>query len=163
RRRGVQMARRQGSEQMSKVRVGVIGAGWWATFNHMPQLASRADVELAGVCRLRKDMLEKIRQRVEIPFATEDYPELLAQDLDAVVVSTPHHLPHEHAGAALRRVLHVMCEKPMTLDPAHAWELVRLAEAKQRTLLVPYGWNYKPFSQDAKRLMEEGAVGEVEY
>jgi predicted dehydrogenase len=148
---------------MSKVRVGVIGAGWWATFNHMPQLASRGDVELAGVCRLGKDLLEKIQQRFEIPFATEDYRKLLEQDLDAVIVSTPHHLHHEHAGAALRRGLHVMCEKPMTLDPAHAWELVRLAEEKQRTLLVPYGWNYKPFSQDAKRLMEEGAVGEVEY
>ena len=35
-----------------KVRLGFIGAGWWATSNHMPLLAARDDVELAGVCRL---------------------------------------------------------------------------------------------------------------
>ena len=38
-----------------------------------------------------------------------------------------------------------------------------MAAENQRTLLVPYGWNYKPFSQEAKRLMDEGAVGDVEY
>ncbi len=148
---------------MSKVRVGIIGAGWWATFNHIPQLQSRDDVEVAAVCRLGRELLDKIQGQFNIPFATEDYHELLAQDLDAVVVSTPHHMHHEHAGAALRRGMHVMCEKPMTLDPAQAWDLVLLAEAQDRVLLVPYGWNYKPFSQQAKRLMDEGAVGEVEY
>jgi predicted dehydrogenase len=148
---------------MSKVRVGIVGAGWWATFNHMPELASREDVELSAVCRLGKEPLEAIRRRFDIPFATENYRELLERDLDAVIVSSPHHLHHEHAAAAIRRGLHVLCEKPMTLDPAGAWELVRLAEAKRRVLLVPYGWNYKPFSREAKRLMDEGAVGAVEY
>jgi len=151
------------NNKANKIRVGVIGAGWWATFNHMPQLASRNDVELSGVCRLGKESLEKIQRQFEIPFATESYRELLEQDLDAVIISSPHQLHHEHAAAALRRGLHVLCEKPMTLDAAQAWELVRLAEEKQRTLLVPYGWNYKPFSQHAKRLMDDGAVGEVEY
>jgi hypothetical protein len=32
------------------IRLGVIGAGWWATTNHMPLLAARDDVELAAVC-----------------------------------------------------------------------------------------------------------------
>jgi predicted dehydrogenase len=148
---------------MKKLRIGIIGAGWWATFNHMPELAARPDVELAAVCRLGKESLEAIRAKFEIPFATEDYRELLARDLDAVVVSSPHHLHHEHATAALRRGLHVLCEKPMTLDPGEAWELVRLAEANRLVLLVPYGWNYKPFSAEAKRLMDDGAVGRVEY
>ena len=148
---------------MSKVRVGVIGAGWWATFNHMPELAKRDDVELAAVCRLGKELLDRIQQQFGIPFATEDYSELLEQELDAVIVASPHHLHHEHAAAALRRGLHVLCEKPMTLEPAEAWDLVRLADDNRRTLLVPYGWNYKPFSEEAKRLMENGAVGEPEY
>ncbi len=37
-----------------KARVGFIGAGWWATSNHMPILAARDDVELVAVCRLGK-------------------------------------------------------------------------------------------------------------
>jgi predicted dehydrogenase len=148
---------------MSKLRVGVIGAGWWATFNHMPQLASRKDVELVAVCRLGKDLLEKIQQQFEIPFATEDYRKLLEQDLDAVIVSTPHHLHHQHAGAALRRGLHVLCEKPMCTRANHARELVRLAREKRLHLLVPYGWHYKAFVLQAKRWLDAGAIGTVQF
>jgi predicted dehydrogenase len=50
----------------------------------------------------------------------------------------------------------------MTTRAEHARELVRLAEEKQVLLLVPHGWHYKPFVQQAKRLMDEGGVGEIE-
>jgi predicted dehydrogenase len=47
---------------MKKLRIGIIGAGWWATFNHMPELAARPDVELAAVCRLGKESLGDPRE-----------------------------------------------------------------------------------------------------
>jgi predicted dehydrogenase len=148
---------------MDKVRIGFIGAGWWVTVNHIPILKARSDVELAGVCRLGQDFLQKITAEFGIPFGTEDYHELLDLDLDGVVVGSPHHLHYEHALAALQKGYHVLCEKPMTLDAAQAWQLVDTARAKNVHLIVPYGWHYKPFVQRAKQLMEEDAVGEVEY
>jgi predicted dehydrogenase len=148
---------------MDKVKVGVIGAGWWATTNHIPELKKRDDVELVGVCRLGQELLQKIKDEFGFPFATEDYNELLKQDLDAVVVSTPHYLHYAPTRAALERGLHVMIEKPMTLDKDEAWELVRIAEANNLHLLLPYGWHYKPFTQQARRLMEQNIIGEVEY
>ncbi len=36
---------------MNKVKIGVIGAGWWATENHIPHLAERDEVELTSVCK----------------------------------------------------------------------------------------------------------------
>jgi predicted dehydrogenase len=108
-------------------------------------------------------MLQRIREEFGFPFATEDYHELLAQKLDGVVVTSPHHLHFEHARAALLAGCHVMCEKPMTLHADQAWELVRLAQERDRHILVPYGWHYKPFVGRAKQLMDEGAVGRVEY
>lgn len=80
-----------------KVRLGFIGAGWWATANHIPILAQRDDVELTAVCRLGKDELRKVKERFGFPFATEDAAELVRQPLDAVVVT-----PGE---AAMRSVL----------------------------------------------------------
>src|SRR5574341_667771 len=148
---------------MSKVRIGFIGAGWWVTVNHIPILKTRSDVELAGVCRLGQDFLQKIKTEFGIPFGTEDYHDLLKLDLDGVVVGSPHHLHYEHALAALEKGCHVLCEKPMTLDAAQAWQLVDTARAKNLHLIVPYGWHYKPFVQRAKQLMEDGEVGEVEY
>jgi predicted dehydrogenase len=56
----------------------------------------------------------------------------------------------------------VLCEKPFTVDPAHAWELVDIAKRNDRHLLVSYGWNYRPAMREAKRLMTEQGIGEVE-
>ena len=147
-----------------KARLGFIGAGWWATSNHMPVFAARDDVELAGVCRLGQAELQQVKDHFGFAYATEDYRDLLEKcELDGVVGASPHPLHHEHAKAALEAGLPVMCEKPLTTRAAHARELVALAVEKGVPLLVPYGWHHKPFIQRAKELMEDGAVGEVEF
>ncbi len=148
---------------MSKVRIGFIGAGWWATTNHIPLLAQHTDVEMVGVCRLGKEMLLRIQDEFDIPFGTENYHELLDQKLDGVVVTSPHHLHFEHARAVLLAGCHVMVEKPMTLKAADAWALVRLAQERDLQLIVPYGWHYKPFIRQAKQYMDDGIVGRIEY
>ncbi len=147
----------------AKVRLGFIGAGWWATANHMPILAARPDVEMSAVCRLGRGELEAVRERFGFRFATEDYRDLLEQPLDGVVVASPHGLHYEHSKAALERGLHVMVEKPMALRAVEAWELVDLARQRHRHLLVPYGWNYTGFIEVAQRRLADGAVGRIEH
>jgi predicted dehydrogenase len=148
---------------MQKVRLGFIGAGWWATANHMPILAKRADVELVAVSRRNPEFLARVRDAFGFSVATTDYRELLELDLNGVVVSSPHDLHYEHACAALERGMHVLCEKPMTLDPAQAWSLVETARSRDRHLLIPYGWHYASFTQRAKELLDGGAIGSVQY
>ncbi len=149
---------------MSKVRVGVIGAGWWAAENHIPVLQARPDVEIAGICRLGKDALRKAQERFKIPFGTEDYNELLALNgLNGVVVSSPHNFHYEHSAAALERGIHVLCEKPMTLNASEAKRLARLAEDHRLHFLIPYGWNYTELAREAKRRVDQGEIGEVEH
>ncbi|UFU06191.1 Gfo/Idh/MocA family protein [Ruania halotolerans] len=144
------------------VRLGAIGAGWWATSNHFPIFAAREDVELVGVCG-RGPSLAHAQAEFGFDLATEDADELLAADIDAVVISTPHDLHHRFAAQALERGLHVLCEKPMTLDAAQAWDLVERAERAGTVFLVPYGWNYKPFTSAAKRILDAGGIGEIQY
>ena len=138
---------------MKHVRLGFIGAGWWATAYHLPQLTARDDVEMAALCRLGRAELTEVRDRFGFRFATEDYRELLDQPLDAVVISSPHGLHYQHAKAALERGLHVMVEKPMTLRASEAWELViwrrrgaciysyPMAIITCRSLRKPRGWS----------------------
>lgn len=147
---------------MTRVRVGAVGAGWWATSNHFPVYAARDDVDLVGVCGLGDDVFA-VQDRFGFGFATHDVDELLAADLDAVVITTPHDLHYPAAAAALDRGLHVLCEKPMTLRADQAWDLVRRADAAGVHLLVPYGWNYKPFTVAAKRLLDAGRIGRIQY
>jgi predicted dehydrogenase len=75
---------------MSRTRIGVIGAGWWATESHIPVLQALPDVEVTCICGLEREHLQKVQQKFRIRHATENYEELLARDdLDGVVVSSP--------------------------------------------------------------------------
>ena len=147
-----------------KARLGFIGAGWWATSNHMPVLAAREDVEMVSVCRLGSDELQLVKEQFGFEHATEDYREVVARDdLDGIVVSSPHTLHFEHAMAALESGRHVMCEKPLTTNAEDARQLVDAAESRGLQLLIPHGWHYKPFVQRAKELMDAGSVGDIEF
>ncbi len=149
---------------MAKLRVGVIGAGSWAVASHLPTLARRgADVEFVAVSRLGRPLLEKIRDRYGFAVASEDYRDVIKAGIDLCIVSSPSGLHHEHAMAALNAGAHVLVEKPVTIDPGQAWELVETAERVGRHVVVAFGWNYFPMVQQAKRLMETGGgVGEIE-
>lgn len=147
----------------TKVRLGFIGAGWWATANHMEVLAARDDVLFSAVCAQSPQTLARAQRQFGFTFATTDYRELLAQPLDAVIVSTPHALHYEQAKAALDAGRHVMVEKPMTLHASEAWDLVETARRAGLHLLGPYGWHYKPMVLQAKEMMHAGAVGRVEF
>ena len=75
---------------MSRTRIGVIGAGWWATESHIPVLKGLPDVEVTCICGLEPENLRSVQRKFGIPHATQDYKELLSRDdLDGVVVSSP--------------------------------------------------------------------------
>lgn len=146
-----------------RLRVGAIGAGWWATTNHFPLLAARDDVELVGVARPDPEILEIVKKEFGFHAAFTDYRDLLREDLDAVLVTTPHHVHFEHTMAALASGAHTLCEKPMTLSAGDAWQIVQEAERREKTVVVPFGWNYTPFIVEARRALRDIGIGEVEY
>lgn len=149
---------------MSRIRIGVLGAGHWAVENHIPALLSRTDVDLVGICRLGQEELEKIQNKFDIPFGTESYKDLLGlRGLDGVIVSSQHDLHFEHASEALKRGIHVLCEKPMALRASEARELVILAASSNLHFLVAYGWNYTNYSATAKEHIDKGWIGKIEY
>lgn len=149
---------------MSKTRVAVLGAGWWAVENHIPVLKSCENVDIVGICRIGQEELQRVQERFSIPFGTEDYKELLSlENLDGVVVSTPHYLHYEHSAAALENGLHVMCEKPMALHAAEAKSLAGLARLRNQHFVIPYGWNYTTYATRARELIKKGEIGEIEH
>lgn len=147
---------------MSRIRVGVIGAGSWAVASHLPNLVRHPDVELVAVARKGPEQLRRIQERFGFPIASEDYRDVIEAGIDACVVASPAVFHREHAGAALEAGAHVMCEKPFTIDPCEAWELVELADRAGRRLVVSFGANYLPMVRQAKRLMDEIGIGELE-
>lgn len=145
------------------LRAAVLGAGWYAAQNHIPVLKARPEVVLDGVSRLGAEELERARAHFGFAFASEDAGAVLARKPDIVVVATPHQLHYRQARAALEGGAHVLCEKPMTLDPAEAWDLVRIAEKHNRHLLVANGYQYLPQVDVLRHKIAAGAIGSIEH
>jgi predicted dehydrogenase len=148
---------------MAKLRLGVIGAGSWAVMSHLPNFARRRDeVEFVAVARKGPEMLEKIRDDWGFEIGSEDYQDVIDAGIDICLVASPTGLHHEHAKAALEAGAHVLVEKPVTIDPALAWDLVETADRLGRHLLISFGWNYRPMVRKAKELMSRQGVGAIE-
>ena len=147
-----------------KLRLGVIGAGSWAVGSHLPNLERwRDEVEFTIVNRRDPVILERIRERFAFERATTDWQEVIAAEPDLVVVASPASVHFEQVRAALRAGAHVLCEKPFTVDPGEAWEIVRTADEVGRTVVVAFGWNFNPMTVEAMRVIEaNGGLGDIE-
>ncbi len=148
---------------MAPIRVGVIGAGSWTVASHLPNLARHDDVEFVGVSRKGPELLKKIADEYGFQVASEDYQDVLDAGVDVVVVASPSGFHAEHALAALESGAHVMCEKPVTIDPESAWMLTRRADELGKAFVVSFGWNYKPMVQKAKSMLDEAGIGQLEH
>lgn len=147
-----------------KLRVGVIGAGWWTVTSHLPALAARqADLEFTAICGKNDRVLEQVGRQYGFETLTDDYRRLLDCELDVCIVASPPAFHYEHASSALSAGAHVLIEKPITLDSGDAWELVRLATRADLHLICSFGWNFLPPLVEAKRLLDEQSIGEIEH
>ena len=146
-----------------KIRAAVIGAGWYAAESHIPTLAAHPDVILDAVCRLGARELEQLRTTFNFAFASENHHEILARHPDIVVVASPHRLHFRHVRDALDAGAHVLCEKPMTVEPTHAWDLVAHARHLNRHLLVANGYHYLPHLPAIRARLAQGAIGTIEH
>lgn len=147
---------------MGKLRAGFIGAGSWATMAHLPAISKRDEVEIVAICRKGDDLLKQLATQYGAKVVSEDYKDVIKQDLDIIVVSSPSGLHHEHSWAALNSGAHVLCEKPMTITSATAWDLVDTAKRNNRELLLSFGWNYQKMIQDMYLQLQKKSIGKLE-
>ena len=147
---------------MSKVRIGIIGAGWWATSAHIPAVKSHPNAELVAVQSREKAKAERIARDFGATHACASLEEILAlKELDAVIIASTPNVHHFQAKAALKRGLHVLLEKPMTFTADEARELVEMAAQKNLQLLVSGPWHFTAHGIEARRLVQSGALGEI--
>ena len=124
-------------------RIGVVGTGWWATQAHLPALSAYDGAEVAALADPDPRKLATAAERFGVGTTFEDANELFTSGLvDGVLIAVPHVHHYPLAKAALDSGLHVMLEKPMVLESAHAWDLVDTAEARQLHLMLGYTYQF---------------------
>lgn len=146
-------------QQASPVRIGIIGAGFWAVQFYLPYLFGRDDVTCVGIVRRGRAELAVLKDQFKLQIATEDVSELLAMGCDGIIVSSPNTLHYTHAVQALNAGAHVLVEKPMCLTFEDALALQHEVDRTGRKMTVAYGYNYLPMATWAIDLVQSGAIG----
>jgi predicted dehydrogenase len=145
-----------------KLRVGIIGMGFYAASSHIPWLRATGRAEVVAAARRDAHRLELARQELGIPHTFTDWREMLDQvELDAVVVATPHNYHREPAVAAMERGLHVLLEKPLASTVADSCAI--LAAARQSDRVVAMGVNRRGDAtwRAAQRALSAGEIGQL--
>lgn len=148
---------------MERLRIGVIGCGYWGP-NLVRTFLEISDVTVVAVADRDPGRLEHVRSRhPHIENFTLDYTELFDMNLDAVVVSTPPETHFDIVRTCLERGLDVLAEKPLTIDAELGVQLVELAAARDRILMVGHIGAYNPAVTMLKDMVDAGELGEIRY
>jgi predicted dehydrogenase len=146
---------------MTRVRVGVIGAGAWGK-NHVRTLASLAETELAGVCDLDPAVRERVQRQHPGVFVT-DTPGALLERVEAVVIASTARTHAALGRAAVEAGVPALIEKPFALTVADAEGLAEAAAARNVPLLAGHLLAYHPVVERLRQLVTEGAFGTLYY
>src|SRR3981081_4051867 len=116
------------ARSLSEIGAAVVGTGFIGTV-HVEALR-RLGVQVHGVVGSSSARAAERARVAALPPAYESMDAMLADKrVDVVHITSPNHLHHPHAKAALSAGKHVVCEKPLAMTSAESAELVRLAES----------------------------------
>lgn len=158
---------------MKKLRYGMVGGAVGAYIGETHRQAARMDhlAELAAGCfsRDRVKSLETaaLWDLTDLDRVYGSYQEMAeaeaarADGIDFVSIVTPNVSHYEIARCFLERGIHVLCDKPVSMNVAQAQELRDLAQARDLLFGVTYGYTGYPVIRQAREMIHQGAIGEI--
>jgi len=119
--------------------------------------AQTAGLKLAAVVNHKADSMIEFGNQFGIARQYETMDALLKDgNVDALVVSTPNYLHASQTIAALNAGVHVMVEKPMSINAQEAEQMIEAASSSGATLMVAHCWRFDPdvlwLKEQSKRL-----------
>jgi predicted dehydrogenase len=145
----------------SVVQVGLLGAGAWAQFAHLPGYARDARCKVVAIADPEREKAEAFAKAFDIPHVYDSHEALIAhQGIDAVDVCTPSATHFALSWAALEAGKHVLCEKPVAYDYADTRRAAALAASKGLKTKLGFTFRYSPGMRYMKSLIDEGFIGE---
>ena len=143
--------------------IAIVGYGYWGPKLVRNFVQSGAFARVA-VCEENAERLARALRENPGVTGCPSFAEVLADDrIFAVALATPVDTHHPLAKAALAAGKHVLVEKPLATTHAAAEELVELAAARRRVLMVDHTYVYHPAVQRIRELVRAGELGRLHY
>jgi scyllo-inositol 2-dehydrogenase (NADP+) len=146
-----------GGQMMVKLKVGIAGWGLAARCFHAPFITTDPRFELVYVVTSRPIDHDRWPSLRVLP----DFASLLQQDLDVIVIATPHFLHVEQTAQALQAGYHVVVEKPLASRPAEIYALIELATACKRQVFPFQNRRWDSDFLTVQQLLAQGRLGRL--
>ncbi|CAL8979677.1 Putative oxidoreductase YteT [Propionicimonas sp. T2.31MG-18] len=143
-----------------RLRVGLVGFGNRALLGRL--VDEHPGAQVTAVCDPDPAALDDARRAHPDAELFGTLPALLGAGVDAVMVLSPDHTHESVAVAALERGLAVFCEKPLAITADGADRILSTALEAGARLYVGHNMRHLPMVLTMRRLIAEGAVGQVE-
>ena len=143
------------------LRAGIVGCGGISR-SHAAAYDSLVDVALVAMCDINQDALNNRADEYGVSNRYVDYHEMFADEsLDLVSVCThaPLHAPITIAAA--KAGIHVLCEKPLSVDLVAADQMLAACNKAGVYLAVSHQFRFTPLFRHAKSLVDAGKIGEL--
>lgn len=146
------------------IAIALIGAGGMGVADTNTAL-EHDNINLLAVCDLYAGRLEESKKRWGSDlFVTNKYEDILKRDdIDAVIIGTPDHWHKKISLDALKFGKHVYCEKPMIHNVEEGHEIIKAWKKSGKIYMVGSQGLSSLGNEKAKQLLEEGAIGEINY
>lgn len=146
---------------MDRLRMGVIGLGWFGEF-HAETIAGVPSLELAALCTRTPERLAALGKKFGVSKTCTDYREMLADPaIKAVSICTMWDQHTEPAIAALEAGKHVFLEKPIASSVADARKIMAAASRAKGILFIGHIVRFNPRYRMAKEAVAAGRIGKI--
>ena len=149
---------------MNKVKVAIIGTGGMGNA-HALLYKNIENVEIVACCDIKEEIAKEFAAKHNIPKVYTDYNELFDKEkLDGVSVVTNDNFHKGPSMEALKRNIHVLCEKPLSDNLENAKEMKDLAEEKLKEGIftcVNFSYRNSPASQRLAEIIKSGEYGKI--
>jgi len=145
------------------IKLGIVGTGSMANL-HADNFKNIRGVKIVACCDIVKKKARDFAKIHNIANYYTDFGQMLKDEaLDAVsiVVNDSFHAPL--AIAAMKKTLHVFCEKPLATTTKDAWKMVRVAQKTGLISMVNFGYRRASALQRAHQMIKDGQIGQLRY
>ena len=147
-----------------EINIAIIGCGNIAK-RHVEGVLAKEGCVLYAICDNATDSrMQDMKEKYGVQVAVEDYRELVNDPkVDVAIITTPDNTHMEMSIAFLKAGKDVLLEKPMALTLPECEAMLKAEKETGRRLMVGQVCRYTPAFVKAKKMIDEGAIGELVF
>lgn len=146
---------------MNKLKIGLAGFGYWGP-NLARAVGNQKTAMLSGIAEADESKLAKAKSIYPECVGYQSVSEMITSGkVEALIIATPAETHDEVAKEAIENNLHVLVEKPMSMDPHKGLLLQEIAKSKNLVFMPGHTFIYNDAIIWAKEYLRSGQLGEV--